>query len=298
MHDDVTKTFYAREASHHISAGLSAEDMAPRPEDVTAACETGQNGAHTRHTVLAPHHYKMLADESGIAAAVIAARGYFTATKKVELATLGFGLAQRLPPALVLPIYNPYGEMVLYQARPDTPRVQDGKLLKYEMPAQAHMALDVPPLPQNRLRLHDPSLPLWITEGCKKADALVTHDCCALALLGVWNWRGTNDGGGKTVLADFEAIALHDRQVYLVFDSGVMTQREVYRALERLGSFLVSRGAQVRYVYLPSGESGKKVGVDDFLALGHTVDDLLALATPTLRPLLSGDAPVMLYQET
>src|SRR5262249_1755721 len=39
-------------------------------------------------------------------------------------------------------------------------------------------------------------------------------------------------------------------------------------------------------------------GVDDFLALGHTVDDLLALATPTLRPLRSGDAPVMLYQET
>jgi len=74
MHDDVTKTFHAREASQHISAGLSSEDLAPLPEDVTAACEAGQNGAHKRHTVLAPHHYKMLTDESGIAAAVIAAR--------------------------------------------------------------------------------------------------------------------------------------------------------------------------------------------------------------------------------
>jgi hypothetical protein len=241
----------------------------------------------------------MLHDESGITPEVIAARGYRTVTKKAELAKLGFSMAQRLPPALVLPIYNPYGEIVLYQARPDTPRVRDGKPLKYETPAKAHMALDVPPLQQNRLRLHDPSIPLWITEGCKKADALVTYDCCAIALLGVWNWRGTNDASGKTVLADFEAIALNDRQVYLVFDSDVMTKREVYKALERFGSFLASRDAEVRYVYLPSGESGKKIGVDDFLVARHTVDDLVALATSTLRPLPHNDeAPVVPYKAT
>ena len=36
-------------------------------------------------------------------------------------------------------------------------------------------------------------------------------------------------------------------------------------------------------VYLPSGPGGTKVGLDDYLAAGHTVDDLLALASSELR---------------
>lgn len=38
------------------------------------------------------------------------------------------------------------------------------------------------------------------------------------------------------------------------------------------------------FIYLPGGPHGEKVGVDDFLAAGHTLDDLLALATAELRP--------------
>jgi hypothetical protein len=41
--------------------------------------------------------------------------------------------------------------------------------------------------------------------------------------------------------------------------------------------------AEVSVVYLPPGEGGRKVGVDDFLADGRTVEDLLALATTQLR---------------
>jgi len=36
-------------------------------------------------------------------------------------------------------------------------------------------------------------------------------------------------------------------------------------------------------IYLPSGEGGAKQGVDDFLAAGNTVDDLLAYATTELK---------------
>ena len=36
----------------------------------------------------------------------------------------------------------------------------------------------------------------------------------------------------------------------------------------RLKAFLESRGAEVLVIYLPHGESGLKVGVDDFLAAG------------------------------
>jgi hypothetical protein len=41
--------------------------------------------------------------------------------------------------------------------------------------------------------------------------------------------------------------------------------------------------AEVMLIYLPSGEGGAKQGVDDFLAAGNTVDDLLAYATSELR---------------
>ena len=40
----------------------------------------------------------------------------------------------------------------------------------------------------------------------------------------------------------------------------------------------------MRYVYLPAGASGAKVGVDDYLAAGHTVEELLGLATSQRRP--------------
>jgi hypothetical protein len=41
--------------------------------------------------------------------------------------------------------------------------------------------------------------------------------------------------------------------------------------------------ADVRIIYLPSGEGARKQGVDDFLAAGNSVDDLLAYAASELR---------------
>ena len=41
--------------------------------------------------------------------------------------------------------------------------------------------------------------------------------------------------------------------------------------------------AEVRIIYLPPGEGAKKQGVDDFLAAGGTVADLLDLATTELK---------------
>jgi len=87
----------------------------------------------------------------------------------------------------------------------------------------------------------DPSVPLFITEGIKKGDALVSQDLCAIALIGVWNWRGTNEYGGKTALPEWESVALNDREVYIIFDSDVMLKQEVHAALARLKAFLEVR---------------------------------------------------------
>lgn len=41
--------------------------------------------------------------------------------------------------------------------------------------------------------------------------------------------------------------------------------------------------AEVSVIYMPAGEGGRKQGADDYVASGHGVDDLLALATTELR---------------
>src|SRR5206468_446691 len=124
-------------------------------------------------------------------------------------------------PALVIPVYSVTGEVALHQSRPDAPRAgRDGKLIKYETPRGARMALDVHPC--IRQHLGNPTRPLFITEGIRKADAAVSKGLCCIALLGVWNWRGTNEDNGKVALSDWEYVALNNRDTYIVFDSDVM----------------------------------------------------------------------------
>ena len=241
---------------------------------------------------LAEHHKKMLIEESSIAQNVAEARGYRTIEKKVELKTLGFSDSQRNTPGLLIPVYSPTGEIATYQFRPDQPRIgKDGKPVKYEAPSGTRMVLDVHPFA--RKILGNPAVPLFVTEGTKKGDALVSRGLCTVALLGVWNWRGRNGNGGLTALAEWECFALNGREVYIVFDSDIMLKLGVYRAMVRLKAFLEGRGAEVRIVYLPPGEGAKKQGVDEFLAAGNTVTDLLNLANTDLKEPLNdeGEAP-------
>jgi hypothetical protein len=78
------------------------------------------------------------------------------------------------------------------------------------------------------------------------------------------------------VLACWESIALNGRPVYICFDSDVTTKPEVAEALRRLKKFLESKGATVTVITLPAGPGGAKVGLDDFFAAGHGVEELLA----------------------
>jgi hypothetical protein len=234
---------------------------------------------------LLPQHRKLI-EGSAILPEVAVARGYRSVTAKADLKRLGFSDYQCNVPTLLVPVYGVEGEIATYQARPDQPRIgKQGKPLKYETPKGSRMAVDVPP--RVRPQVGDSSVPLWITEGARKADAGVSAGLCTIALLGVWNWRGTNEAGGKTALADWESIALNGREVYLVFDSDAMEKRPVHQALGRLKAFLESRGAKVKIVYLPDGKSGAKVGLDDFLAAGGTVEELQNLASGELRPLVN-----------
>jgi len=229
---------------------------------------------------LLPQHAELIS-ASGISPEVAQTRGYRSVTSKSELRQLGFSAVQCRVPALLVPVWGVTGEVANYQARPDVPRIKDAKALRYETPANTKMVLDVHP--HARQWLGDPGRPLFVTEGVRKADAAVSHGLCCVALLGVWNWRGTNGDGGKTALPDWESVALNDRRVYIVFDSDVILKPPVHLALSRLKAFLERRHAKVAVIYLLPGEGGAKVGLDDYLTAGHDVTALLALATTELR---------------
>jgi hypothetical protein len=228
---------------------------------------------------LLQRHLEQLVQGSGLVLNVIRERGYRSidgASRYAELKALGFSQAQaRLTPGLLLPLHTTDGKQPLTVYRPDRPHSDaNGRLRKYLLPKGASVRLDCPPRCQPLLA--DPSVPLWITEGQKKADALASHGAVALCLLGVWNFKGKNPLGGTTILADFDYVAWNGREVRLVFDSDVVTLPGVRQALDRLSEHLRRKGATVRAVYLPA-DNGRKVGVDDYLVAGHTFQDLEAL---------------------
>jgi hypothetical protein len=236
---------------------------------------------------LSPAHRRQLMDESGITEDIIHARGYRSLSSTEAAAVLkaqGFSRRQcQLGSGLLIPVLGSDGQPGLYQFRPDHPRRnQQDKVIKYETPSRSTMRLDMGIGQRECLR--NPQIPLWITEGVKKGDAGRSHDLCIISLLGVWNFRGRNDDGGLTALGEWEDIALNNgRQVLIAFDSDVMRKPEVQSALRRLKQWLETKGAKVTIVYLPEGEGGTKVGLDDYLK-EHTIADLYALAKMPAPP--------------
>ncbi|MFH1491163.1 MAG: DUF3854 domain-containing protein, partial [Pseudomonadota bacterium] len=222
---------------------------------------------------------------------MIRERGYRSVLGKTPLKESGFSKSQQRAPGILIPLYAPDGSPAASLYRPDTPRTGGkGKPIKYETPQGSRIRIDTHPrcVPQ----LKDPSVALWITEGTKKVDALASKGACAIGLNGVWGFKGKNDLGGVTFQADFDYIALNGRPVYIVYDSDIVTKPQVRKAMERLAEHLKRKGAQVKIVRLPQGEDGK-TGVDDYLAAGHTLDDLYKLVVD--EPMAGDDPPVAVH---
>ncbi len=237
---------------------------------------------------LSPHHLDHL-KQSAISLEFIVRRGYQTVLEQKQLETLGFTKQQCRVPGILIPLHGVNGDGIVgYQFRPDSPRLNSkGKPIKYETPKGATNRLDCPPACWKFLP--DPKTPLWITEGVKKGDALASLGECVIDLTGIWNWRAKNSFGGITISSDFDSIALNDRQVYLAPDSDYATNPSVSQAVKRLAEFLKRKKAVVSIVLLPPRNNGTKTGVDDFLAGGHTLAELKALAVPAGEAMVSED---------
>jgi putative DNA primase/helicase len=248
-------------------------------------------------TNLLPHHLRHLRD-SGISDAVIAERGYQTVSRPSAGDGRPRDLLRRcgIPswiagedaryPGLLIPIFRVTGELISWRYRPDVPgKDRQGKLRRYITPAGRPPSLDLHPA--GRARVIDPTVPLWITEGVKKADALTTAGACVVALSGVHNWRSR-----LGTLGDWEDVPLRGRAAVICFDADANTNPTVAKAMDRLGRWLRSKGvAKVRYVVTPASVNGTKVkGADDYLAAAGTLDGLLGAAESSPPEIASADA--------
>jgi AAA domain-containing protein/uncharacterized protein DUF3854 len=242
---------------------------------------------------LTPHHRDQLIQGSGIAEDVIAERPYRSLTSPQALVTLpklGFSTqVARLGSGLLFPLTVPDDPIPLYQFRPDKPQNDErGNPRKYEIPYKRPQRLILHPrtIPQ----LRSGTLPLYVTEGAKKVDSLISRGAIALGGIGVWSFtvkrtaaekkRGTR----KVLLPDWQLISLRDRSVIIVFDSDAALNTDVDTAEAELGALLRAQGAQVSRVRLPAAPDGTKQGIDDFFAHGHALADVEARTEPLPRP--------------
>ena len=145
---------------------------------------------------LTKRHRRELFDESGIAPEVVRARRYRSMglSDRAELISLGFPAYQAKVPGMLVPTYGVDGKRNGQQFKSDGYKPKS-KRPKYENPEGSRNVVDCPPTLGGRLT--DPSEPLYITEGIKKADAAVSQGLCCVSIAGVDSWRGTLPDGSK-----------------------------------------------------------------------------------------------------
>ncbi len=179
--------------------------------------------------------------------------------------------------------------------KPVHPRTTDDpkKIIKYEHPPMEKtglFALRVPPKLWEKIArknniefspaehtnfwswlIANPSVPLCITEGAKKAGTLLSAGYPAIALPGVNNgYRTPKDNNGRKIakahlIPQIQLFAQPDREIYIVFDqdSRAKSIKAVNAAIAKMGGLLVQAKCKVKVVTWSSG-LGK--GVDDFIS--------------------------------
>lgn len=140
----------------------------------------------------------------------------------------------------------------------------------------------------------DPSVPLVITEGEKKAAKACQEGILTAGLGGVNNFVNhrftvkvaeVNSKGMATfelrpqdfknaqeaVVPELHEFVWDGREVICVYDSDAEHKPQVLQAAYQLAKWLYDHHARPRIVVLPEAEDGSKVGLDDYL-LTHTAE--------------------------
>ncbi len=205
--------------------------------------------------------------------------------------------------AMVIPLHGTQGKSDVTQRRPHSPTPgPDGNIRKYLFKAGAQMQVDVQPL--SLPCLTDVHVPLIVTESALKADAIQSAiepgTFCVISISGVYGWRShgmplTDFGDIPWRIRKREEITFR-RTVYIALDSDTATNPNVTRARWEFGNFLDRKKAQVELIDVPAASDGGKQGIDDYLASGGNLHELIASAyrLPYVMPAEdhAGDTPL------
>lgn len=218
-------------------------------------------------------------EKSGLSKTTIGEAGIYSATEREIKNILGFSIKNS--PGLAFPYPGTNGN----QSKPyirikidHSPKIK-GKCAKYLSPKGSKNRLYIPPGVEKILV--DPAIPLYLTEGEKKALKAVQEGMNCIGLAGVWCWKGKVSSNESVPIPDLDLIHWKGRQVFIIFDSDVGSKPEVKKAEKALAKELTHRGAIVRAIRLPDRDT-EKIGLDDYLC-GHTLIELLQL--PQIDPL-------------
>ena len=142
------------------------------------------------------------------------------------------------------------------------PPYQDkrGHAVKYLQPKGTPLHLYV--LPAAETILANPSIPLAIAEGEKKAAAMVQAGVLAVGVGGIWAWL---EADRHAPMPELSRIAWVEREVTLYFDSDIWHRPDLLNPIYALGKELEELGAKV-HVAVIEQQGAEKVGIDDLLA--------------------------------
>lgn len=193
-------------------------------------------------------------------------------------------------PQSVLPKWPPFFR-VRYLAEPNGfNKITGGKTPRYMQPAGSGVCAYWSRGTDWEAIIADPTRPIIITEGEKKALKTCLAGHPTIGLGGVWNFRSSREPLWALLLPDLVKVNWAKRQVYIIYDSDSSTNPQVCAALWELADELARyHGALPHMVKLHNvyDDETKKTGLDDYLTAGQDLGALLEEAEPlTLaRPL-------------
>lgn len=142
---------------------------------------------------------------------------------------------------------------------------KDGHPQKYFQPKGTGSNLYIPEMLEFATPLfkNDPSQPIAIAEGEKKALALVQNGVTTIGVAGVWNWM---DSDTHDSISEFDEIEWTGRECRFYFDSDIWLSDkiQILKGVYALGQDLKQRGALVKVVVLKDN-GNEKYGIDDYI---------------------------------
>ncbi len=194
--------------------------------------------------ILSDEHRRILCEESGISDEIVDERGYHTLDRAAVAMLVALEvihpLALEAEGWLAIPLFRPDGEK-----HGEALRLfgHKGKA-KYLFPTGERNAFDIhPSFTADTL---DTSIPVLLTEGVKKADAILTaaelegYACVVVAINGCWGWHAKVDGA-SVASPDFLDIAWKERRVYVIPDSDYRTNDAVREGWSQCATYLSSK---------------------------------------------------------